>query len=196
MTSHAAVFASDVIELIERFRHATDEFSVFIAAFSKEPDLLSQWRGYNDGKGYVIGVNSDWLSQNADEQGFRLIPVLYEDGEQRRVVQEKLGLLKSLLEGRRENQPVSDTVSDWWKHMLFTIAALKNKHFKEEKEYRIVRAGDDWPNDVMTRPSPRGLVPYVAVKLNAKKILHPMFHPNNMGLERVIVGPALPTSRS
>jgi hypothetical protein len=117
-TSRAAVFSADVIDLIGRFRQATDRFSVFIAAFSKEPDLLSQWRGYNDGKGYAIGINSDWLSQNADEQGFRLIPVLYEGGEQRRVVQEKLSLLKNLLEEKRENQPVIDTVSDWWKHMF------------------------------------------------------------------------------
>jgi hypothetical protein len=79
-----------VIELIARFRQATDQFSVFIASFSKEPDLLSQWRGYNDGKGYAIGVNGDWLSQNADQQGFRLIPVLYDAGEQRRVVQARM----------------------------------------------------------------------------------------------------------
>jgi Protein of unknown function (DUF2971) len=192
MTSRAAVFSSDVIDLIGRFRQATDEFSVFIAAFSKEPDLLSQWRGYNDGKGYAIGVNGDWLNQNADEQGFRLIPVLYDGGEQRRVVQEKLSLLETMLKERRENQSIFDTVSNWWKHMLFTIAALKNEHFKEEQEYRVVRAGDDWPIDVMTRPSPRGLVPYVAVKLNAKIIDNRVFHANNVGLERVIVGPALP----
>jgi hypothetical protein len=192
MTCRSAVFSSEVTDLIGRFRQATDEFSVFIAAFSKEPDLLSQWRGYNDGKGYAIGVNADWLSQNADEQGFRLTPVVYDGGDQRRVVEEKLSLLQSLLAERRENQSVRDTVSGWWKHMLFTIAALKNEHFKEEQEYRIVGTGDDWPKDVLTRPSPRGLVPYVAVKLDAKIIHNPAFDAKNVGLERVIVGPALP----
>jgi len=99
--SRSPVFSSEVIDLIRQLREATDQFRVFVAAFSKEPDLLSKWRGYNDGKGYSIGIDDDWLSQNAAEQGFRLIPVVYDRGNQRRVVEQKLSLLQSLLENRR-----------------------------------------------------------------------------------------------
>jgi hypothetical protein len=71
------------------------------------------------------------------------------------------------------------------------MSILKRKNFKEEEEYRLVRTGDGWPNGAQTRATARGLVPYMSVRLDAKIIDHPMFHRNNVGLERIIIGPAL-----
>jgi Protein of unknown function (DUF2971) len=184
--------APDIRDSIKQLRSATKNFSVFIAAFSKQPDLLSQWRGYNGARGYSIGINDDWLNQNAEAQEFRLIPVEYDIAKQQHVVNKKLLLLETMLDTRAATETVFETVSKWWKQqLLYTIAALKNEHFKEEEEVRLVWAGDGWPNGTRTREAARGLVPYVPVKLNAKIINHPKFHPNNVGFERIIIGPAL-----
>jgi hypothetical protein len=192
LSSSRLNFCAEIMELINRFLSAKESFSVFIAAFSEQPDLLSQWRGYNSARGYSIGLNGDWLTRNADAQKCRLFPVLYKVEEQQCVVADKLVLLQKLLDERPETKTVFETVREWWGQMLYTIVALKNHHFREEEEYRLVRTATGWPNGVQTRETPRGLVPYISVKLNATIIDHPMFHPNNVGLERIVVGPGLP----
>ena len=181
----------EAMDLITRFLAGKSEFSVFIAAFSQQPDLLSQWRGYNNGRGYAIGINADWLTQNAEAQNFSLVPVVYTISDQQRVLNDKLGLLNSLLAERARKESTFDTVTEWWRHMLFVIAALKNEHFAEEDEYRLVKVANGWPKGVRTRPTPRGLVPYISFKLDEKIIDHPSFHRNNLGFERIIVEPAL-----
>ena len=188
----APTFPLDAIDRIKHLRLATEDFSVFIAAFSKQPDLLSQWRGYNDARGYSIGINADWLTQNAEAQEFRLIPVRYNIEEQRHAVNAKLHLPQTMLDERAKTETVFETVNKWWwTQLLYTIAALKNDHFREEEEYRLVWTHDGWPKGTQTRATARGLVPYIPVRLNAKIIDNRMFHPNNVGLERIIVGPAL-----
>jgi hypothetical protein len=75
--------------------------------------------------------------------------------------------------------------------MLLVVMTLKNEHFKEEREYRLVKIAHGWPSGICTRPTLRGLVPYLPVKLDAKTINSPRFHPQNCGFDRIVVGPAL-----
>jgi hypothetical protein len=58
---------------------------------------------------------------------------LYNIEEQQRAVSDKLVLLQTMLDEGAGKASVFETVSKWWKHLLFTIAALKNEHFKEEE---------------------------------------------------------------
>lgn len=178
-------------EMIGNFRKAASNFSVLIASFCQHSDLLSQWKGYNGAVGYAIGFNNDWLNQNAEEQGFRLFPVCYDSKTQRHLVQQRIGLLRTLLAERREPRTPWEVTKEWWAQMLLTITALKSEHFKEEDEYRLVRVGDGWPVGICTRAAGQGLVPYKPVKLDAKIIEHPSFHRNNVGIESIVVGPAL-----
>jgi Protein of unknown function (DUF2971) len=180
----------DVSEMIGRFRKATSEFSLLIASFCKHHDLLSQWRGYSDAAGYAVGLNAEWLQQNAEVQGFHLVPVCYDIGTQDRIIRDKIKLLKTWVE-QSQSRTLFEVTKEWWAHILLSIAALKNEHFKEEVEYRLVKVTDSWPLGINARPSRRGLIPYLPFRLDAKIIEHPLFHPNNIGIERIVVGPAL-----
>ena len=59
----------------------------FAASFSEAGDSLSQWRGYaSDGNGFSIGFRDQYLSELAEWQHFRLVKCLYNEREQREVV--------------------------------------------------------------------------------------------------------------
>lgn len=45
--------------------------------FCKQPDLLSQWRGYSAGGGYAIGFDIDPLGRTLIRKHFSLFPVEY-----------------------------------------------------------------------------------------------------------------------
>jgi hypothetical protein len=186
---------TDVVEVIENLKKhyfaAPDfPFSMLIASFCECGDLLSQWRGYNGAIGYAIGFKFDWLQRNADAQGFQLVQARYEPEEQQQTIVGAFNLLKESLKERAEQNPSSETVKEWWPLMLVRIAALKDKHFKEEKEWRLVKAKSDWEKGIFTRVVQSGLVPYLPMKLN-KKIIRNASHPKNVGIERIIVGPGL-----
>ena len=184
----------EAVEVLERGRHWIEvtsdfDFSLLIASFCEHDDLLSQWRGYNGALGYAIGLNGDWVQQNADEQKFHWGAAIYEPTEQQQVIHSAFNLLDSLLAEGRSSQYVKE---EWWPHMLKCVARLKNKHFREEREWRLVKATDGWPPGICSRATPLGIIPYLPVRLDAKIINHPMFEPKNIGIERIVVGPALP----
>lgn len=187
---------SDVIDVIGRFRKAIPEFSLLIASFCEHGDLLSQWRGYNGAIGYAVGVDADWLNQNAEAQGFRLVPVCYKREDQEKMIAGKIGLLMTLIKEEGGPNPIWEAVNKWWPIMLLTIAAIKNEHFNEEREYRLVQARHGWPPGICTRSTRSGLVPYLPMKLDAKLIDHTSFHPNNAGIQRIVVGPGLPKEQT
>jgi hypothetical protein len=140
-----------VIKDLEKDNFATPDFpfSVLIASFCERDDLLSQWRGYNGAIGYAIGFNVDWLQQNADAQGFQLVQARYEPEEQQQTIIGAFNLLKESLNERAGQNPSSETVKEWWPLMLVRIAALKDEHFKEEKEWRLVKPKSDWEEGIL-----------------------------------------------
>lgn len=56
----------------------------YVASFSENPDLLSQWRAYCRGGGFSIGFDAESLRKLASTQGFVLEPCIYDDAEQNR----------------------------------------------------------------------------------------------------------------
>jgi hypothetical protein len=177
----------ELADIIRNFRKASLGVCVLVASFCQDPDLLSQWRGYNGAAGYALGIDADWLGQNSDEQGFLLVPTCYDQ----RAVVNQIKLLETRFDKQAGSRTPQELVQEWWAKMLQTVMVLKNEHFKEEREYRLVKATHGWPSGICTRPTPRGLIPYLPVKLNAKVINNPRYHPRNCGFERIIVGPAL-----
>jgi Protein of unknown function (DUF2971) len=181
---------SEAVDIIKNFRKTKPDVSLLIASFCQEGDLLSQWRGYNGAIGYAIGFDGDWLTQNAAAQEFQLVPAVYEsDATQKQIIIDKFSLLKSLLESPGQ-RTFWENVKIWWAQILTSIATLKDEHFKEEREYRLVRVTDGWLPEICTRATRSGLVPYLPVKLDFD-IKHPRLHPRNIGIERIIVGPGL-----
>ncbi|WP_342711431.1 DUF2971 domain-containing protein [Bradyrhizobium sp. B124] len=164
----------------------------FVGSLTSQGDLLSQWRGYNGGRGFSIGFNAQWLQENADAQGFHLVPVLY-DADAQRGAADNLAesLVKVLSNQSREQTPHrnSEQAQSCWTEALKVALSFKNNHFAEEQETRLIWIGVSWPPRLKTRIGPAGLVPYTTFHFD-KVINSKISHPQNLGVEEIIVGPA------
>ncbi|WP_166298278.1 DUF2971 domain-containing protein [Bradyrhizobium sp. 2S1] len=178
-------FAWQTYELFMRNR---DKAYVFVGSLTSQGDLLSQWRGYNRGQGFAIGFNEDWLEQNAVVQKFDISRVLYDADEQRAAADTTVDLLIQQLV---EPTTVLERINTWQVQAVKTALRLKDRHFSEEKEFRLVWAGHSWPVRLKTRISSTGLIPYQAFQFDLATTKSALPHPNNFGVEEIIVGPAL-----
>lgn len=176
---------------LESFREHGERHGVFafVGSLTSEGDLLSQWRGYGNGRGFAIGFNEDWLLQNAMAQGFHIHPVVYAPEEQRRAANDAVTLLLGLLS---ENQPANhfDILRQWWMHALKVALVLKDQNFSEEREHRLMWIGLEWPSGLETRGATSGIIPYLSCKLNYSSV-NIALDPKNFGIEKIVVGPAL-----
>lgn len=129
-------------ELVESL-NSKGQRSIYICCFSKESDILSQWRAYaEDGKGVSIGFDLEKL-KIADN--FLIREIIYENN----VVQDKI---------ENDVEIVADTIStvlseheitmkeeqiDVFLHELIPeLAKYKNPAFSEEKEIRLIYCDD------------------------------------------------------
>lgn len=168
----------------------------FVASLTTEGDLLSQWRGYNGGKGYAIGINADWLNENAKSQEFQLFPVLYSLSKQKKAAADVIHLLLDKLKNVNDPSREWDATRQWLEDALKVALSFKSAHFREELEYRLVYSGLQRPVGIQVRPSAIGLVPYLPCHFDKVRIKNPIFHPNNLGLEHIVVGPALDSQQT
>lgn len=173
----------------------------FATCFCEKGDLLSQWRGYAGGTGgFAIGFSWDALTQRsrvlaptrlgplitADEA--KVQPVKYGPAatqaaadrfiEQMREPDETIALM---LTGRGHGLEWLTT------HALRDILSVKDDGFEEELEWRLYyMAGDQYgtPKIRLGRP---GLVPYLNVAVNMKKVDEMTILPP--ALNQLVVGP-------
>lgn len=121
--------------------------NLFAVAFSEEPDLLSQWRGYATGVGgpFCIGFPSALLRERV-EAGEGLVWTLrrciYSRDEQADLIEARIrrGLE---LAGSAEALPAGQTREDFgWSHIfgaVMEVAPLcKHPDFAEEREWRLL----------------------------------------------------------
>lgn len=177
--------------IIESFIQHSERQRVFafVGSLTSEGDLLSQWRGYGGGKGFAVGFNEDWLLQNAAAQRFHIHPVVYAPEEKQRAANDAVTLLLSLLS---ESEPANhfDVMRKWWMHALKVALVLKDENFREEREHRLMWIELNWPRDLKTRDAASGIIPYLSCKLD-QTLVNITLHPDNFGIEEIIVGPAL-----
>ncbi|MCU4677709.1 DUF2971 domain-containing protein [Catenovulum sp. 2E275] len=125
----------------------------YICSFSKNGDLLSQWRAYaDDGSGLAIGFNREYFGFDSkmptpnvsSKQSVGLADVIYDEKYQDRIVDTLVGTVGT------------PTESDDEKYNRFANAAVlinqfsyicKNSAFKEEDEVRIVHTPVIFGND-------------------------------------------------
>jgi hypothetical protein len=169
----------------------------FVACFSADGDVLSQWRGYgDDGRGFAIGFAP---SELAVLQGVAIVngdirEMMYGPEGERALVDP---LIKGLIERVEPFVDILDTTG-WepegaasltareWLGLRFNecLAELtfESKHasFREEREWRIYAQ----KGQVQFRVTPRGIVPYRQVDMRAvtSKL---------MPIKRIIMGPRL-----
>ena len=120
----------------------------FIACFSENGDLLSQWRGYaNDGKGVAIGFDKKIL-QSFDTGGYNYAfkKVIYDEEEQREYIYNNVSYL---IEGYSKVEEDEEKKEKYFRKFLMDIrlriAMLRNESpifkniaFEEEKEWRLI----------------------------------------------------------
>jgi hypothetical protein len=114
------------------------------------------------------------------------------DGQ--RAAAEKVVMQLLELLSQPDNTPggVSDRfgrLKSWWLQAQKVALTLKSEHFKEERETRLFWTGLDSTFGLQTRVGPAGLVPYRTFKF-AEVVVSDASHPNNLGIEEIIVGPA------
>jgi len=120
--------------------------TAFIACFSEEGDLLSQWRAYaNDGRGVAIGFDPVGFGLEARpayrsrevKSATGLTPVVYGKDEQNGIIADRLDrFLKEAVPYDKAKEKAAGCVAD-----LGAVAlTFKNPAFREEREWRIVHS--------------------------------------------------------
>jgi hypothetical protein len=123
----------------------TNGHMLFVAAFTENGNLLSQWRGYCPfGKGVSIGFSQAKISAVSQAADFSLGPCIYDSETQSKIVADIVdGVVE---EGLRQGPSTAKHPSQCYYHvfeelepLILRISALvKNRSFKEEKEWRLV----------------------------------------------------------
>jgi hypothetical protein len=194
---------------VEIAENASSRDDVYVACFSAEPDLLSQWRAYaSDGQGYALGFKASSVLQaeaNDEEEGGReaqLLRVVYEPSEQDallgHIVSPALELFDEIVgqsreEAERIREPLKIAV---WKSFTQLFAVMKHPGFREEQEWRAVLS--DYFNPfaehlgrVRFRPSRFGLTPYINLRRSSSEEVAPPIQRQTLPIERVVLGPQL-----
>jgi Protein of unknown function (DUF2971) len=157
---------------------------VYAFCLTENGDQLSQWRAYGGSAGYSIGFRTaNWHTANfttgdPDEWMLRLGKVIYDPRSQRAAVKELLAracrfLREQLRGGPMQVQQYQEfilTVN--WLLLTHVTAFFKNSTFREEQEWRLIRARStrtrrtrymDYP--VTFRAGSMGLIPYIDLQL-------------------------------
>lgn len=176
--------------VLDFFRNRTLLLSM---SFSENEDQLSQWRGYaDDGNGFCVGFRAKDLNTLPSH----LLKVEYNIDKQKQLIENAIRkITKQLATG-------FDFKSALWIVELFELfSMMKNKSFKEESEFRLVRAifvdaenggrlydiskqdntYKDGIKDIDFRLDRMVPTPFVDVDYSAQNTINP--------IKRVIIGP-------
>ncbi len=162
---------------------------VYVASFTEEGDLLSQWRGYCSKGGFSIGFSSNLLSEVAKKHDCFLLPCVYDVKTQKQLLEELLVSYSKKFEkvAKKENEKnpdqLAESLSNEFIISLFAIAPmLKHDSFKEEKEWRIVSSNLRTEPDINFRANESSIIPYIEMALSKNE--------NEIEIKTVFIGPA------
>ena len=172
-----------------------DRFRCYVASFSEDGDMLSQWRAYAGVSGYAIGLRTAALRRSVrglGDFGYWL-PCMYDDARQRRHVRALIGDFLTQYRGlRRGNEYSKAAVLNHLPHLfpgrlILLGCCMKDKGFSEEREWRLVVfdslfEGFPRPSPLQFRPGTRNLIPYIKYPLSKKK--------ESLPLKSIVVGPS------
>jgi hypothetical protein len=157
--------------------------NVCVTSFTKNGDLLSQWRGYGvRGVGYSLGLYGDELKKLADENQFILCPVIYNTDQQEFLVRE---IIKRWISGQHQFNgltPMKGFDTEFEDYFAMLAPILKDPSFKEEGEWRLI--SPILSNDLERysyRAGRYSLIPYYRFPLEAPTI--------KFKLAKIVVGP-------
>lgn len=173
-------FTRDFFSRVHEMLMAQSSTNVFVASFSEDGDLLSQWRAYcPPGRGVSIGFDESDLRQACEAQGFRLVQCTYNPDKQSAVAVQMVDeLIEQFIEV--EGLPRSEEdfgancgelASIFVENVNLRAPEMKDPAFAEEREWRIVsrpRAIND--QSVNYREGRSFIVPYLEFQLPVLRI--------------------------
>ncbi|WP_055148857.1 DUF2971 domain-containing protein [Jiulongibacter sediminis] len=127
-------YGREFLDEIDEVIHFSGLQGLLLAnCFSRDKDVLSQWRAYaDDGKGYVVGFNAKELLGLP----IRALQVLYDKEQQ---IKEATATIDALYQLKQEDQNEFKTLCGVFG---YDLSAFKNPAFVEEKEIRLIHVLD------------------------------------------------------
>lgn len=167
-----------VINRLSRLQRYKSSYGYYVCCFTKEGDLLSQWRAnYGD---YSIGFNFEFftkscsnnklirlfdskrgLDQSLNLNEFIFGNIIYNQEEKVEIFKKIITILKkiNLSEDEPENNHNIEDIDKFIK--LFSVFC-KDRGFSEEKEYRLICI-DGFSKNIKIRISQDKLIPYTEI---------------------------------
>lgn len=182
-------------EIMDQFQtwsreRLTNGHMLFVTAFTENGNLLSQWRGYCPfGKGVSIGFSQAKIAAVSQAAEFSLGPCIYDSETQGRIVADIVdGVVE---EGLRQGPTTAKHASQCYYHvfeelepLILRISALvKNRSFKEEKEWRLVSPihTNFAVDPIKYREGSTMLIPYLEIPLH--------WGADEVDIEHLYIGP-------
>lgn len=164
---------------------------MFVACFTHNGSLLSQWRSYCPiGRGVSFGFEASELLNHFREKGYKFGKCIYDLSKKADLilsllftaVQHAKGVGKDKL--RHENNSYHTSFEMIEDEILFIASLLKHKGFSEEQEWRLVvgPVKKYIDEDIYYREGSSMLVPYLQVSL-------PVNNTGGISLKKVFLGP-------
>ncbi len=183
-----------ITSLRESYREWVESFyNTHIACFSKDGDLLSQWRAYaNDGRGVAIGFNRDYFEaiKSIENKEYEIRDVVYEAKEQEKLLEDMFSLIEPEKLKQLEEFYIKKGNKKYIDEMFHAGIILKygmifkNETFLEEKEVRIIHGYDQMaaePDIFEYRVTQDDLISFVEIPINLKNKGRP--------IEEIVIGP-------
>jgi len=131
---------------------AMSRSATFVASWSENGNLLSQWRAYCPQGGYALGVHAGALESAARSQGFELVPCIYKADEQlaiarafvahvvARIQEAEIEEMRNPHQGSQLGSKGYQAVAHYIRSDYFGWIAPVFKHegFGEEREWRLI----------------------------------------------------------
>jgi hypothetical protein len=145
----------------------------YIASFSEESDILSQWRGYcSKGPGFALCLSPAQMTKVTKAHDWVLCKCIYDEEQQ-------VEVLKKMEECAHNHDDLEEEVHTVALALLRFGTALKHPKFEEESEWRVIQ---QVKSIASIRPGTSLLLPYIDFPLT----IGPK---DPVELSRLVVGP-------
>ena len=169
----------------------TGGHQLFVACFTANGNLLSQWRSYSPTKGASLGFDAAKLYASATRQGCQIGKCVYDPKEQKSIaimiVEHIRGLLKTkekALSNREDETRYYRVFQEVELDLLRIAALLKHPAFHEEEEWRVVSPviTNCVEEPIKYREGPSMLIPFMNFRL-------PEAPDRRVDIEHAVLGP-------
>jgi hypothetical protein len=173
-------------DLIDRSKN-TRSLNMCVCSFTENGDLLSQWRAYGGtSSGYAIGFDSKALKTSAEKHDFFLAKCIYDPVQQSDII--KKFAIHALAEVQNERITTEAAMQEFCK-----IACLmKNSHFKEEQEWRLICGPQSCMlKEFRFRSGKTNIVPYFSIPIGIEYVDYTAEVKSKPPIKYVICGPTI-----